>query len=376
MATPLPLAGIRVLEFTHVVMGPVVGLVLADLGAEVIHVEPPGGEATRRLRGFGAGFFSFYNRNKKSVAVDLKDPADRAAVLRLVEEVDVVVENFGPGTFDRLGFSYAALSALNPRLVYCSLKGFLDGPYAERIGVDEVVQMMGGLAYMTGREGDPMRAGTSALDITGGLFGVIAILTALYERTRTGRGKLVRASLYETSAFLMGQFMACITPAEPEIKPMPSRKNVWPIYQLFETSDGPPVFLGVISDRHWQRLCTAYGWDDLAADERYATSAGRADHKAELLPQVVERLAARTHADVVRQALAYNLPHAVVKSPAQLLEDEHLLEGGHLLDTQLVDGTPTRLPRLPIDYGDERFRRAERAPDVGADNAEVLGGVA
>ena len=368
MASTLPLAGVRVLEFTHVVMGPVAGMILGDLGAEVIHVEPPGGEATRRLRGFGAGFFSFYNRNKRSVAVDLKDPTDRAAVLRLVGEVDVVIENFGPGTFDRLGFSYAALSALNPRLVYCSLKGFLDGPYAERIGVDEVVQMMGGLAYMTGREGDPMRAGTSALDITGGMFGVIAILTALYERTRTGRGKHVRASLYETSAFLMGQFMACITPDEPDIKPMPSRKNVWPIYQLFDTADGPPVFLGVISDRHWTRMCEAFGWTDLAADARFATSAGRADHKPELLPQIEARLRALPHAEVVRQSLAHNLPHAVVKSPAQLLEDEHLLAGGHLVDTHLVDGTPTRLPRLPIDYGDERFRRAERAPDVGADN--------
>lgn len=368
MASPLPLAGIRVLEFTHVVMGPLAGMILADLGAEVIHVEPLEGDATRRLTGFGAGFFSFYNRNKKSIAVNLKEPSDKAAVLKLVDEADVVIENYAPDAFDRLGFDYETLNALNPRLVYCSLKGFLDGPYQNRIGVDEIVQMMGGLAYMTGREGEPMRAGSSILDITGGLFGVIAILTALFERTTTGKGKLVRASLYETSAFIMGQFMAAITPERPSVPPMPSREIMWPIYQLFPTLSGKPIFLGVISDRHWRQVCAAFSWSDLAADERFVDSAGRLSLKHILVPQLEQRIAALSYDEVVDTCKTHNLPFAEVKSPAELLDDEHLNIGGHLIPTTLADGTPTRLPRLPIDYGDLNFDKADQAPSLGANN--------
>nr|MCU0564453.1 CoA transferase [Desulfobacterales bacterium] len=156
----LPLEGIRVLAFTHAVMGPAAGMILADLGAEVIHIEPPGGDATRQLRGFGVGYFSYFNRNKKCLAVDLKAPEGRAIILKLAASADILLENFGPGTIERLGYGYAALSALNPRLIYCSLKGFLPGPYENRVAMDEVVQMMGGLAYMTGPSGSPLRAGT------------------------------------------------------------------------------------------------------------------------------------------------------------------------------------------------------------------------
>ena len=164
------LAGIKVVEFTHMVMGPAAGLVLADLGAEVIKVEPVGGDKTRRLRGSGAGYFSMYNRNKKSLAVDLKSPEGKGIALKLIEQADVFIENFRPGALDKLGFGYDALSSLNPQLIYCSEKGFLDGPYAHRTALDEVAQMMGGLAYMTGPPGRPLRAGSSVIDVTGGML--------------------------------------------------------------------------------------------------------------------------------------------------------------------------------------------------------------
>nr|WP_255399457.1 CoA transferase [Oceanicoccus sp. KOV_DT_Chl] len=204
----LPLSGIKVVEFTHMVMGPTVGVILADLGADVIKIEPIQGDNTRRLKGSGAGYFPMYNRNKKSLCVDLKSEQGHQLAERLAAKADVVIENFRPGAMDKLGFGYEQLSALNPRLIYCSLKGFLSGPYQHRTALDEVTQMMGGLAYMTGLPDRPMRAGSSVIDITGGMFGVIGILAALEERHRTGKGKEVVSSLYETTAYMVGQHMA------------------------------------------------------------------------------------------------------------------------------------------------------------------------
>src|SRR5512144_2593649 len=159
--SPLPLSGLRVVEFTHMVMGPTCGMILADMGAEVIKIEPIDGDRTRRLLGAGAGFFPMFNRNKKSMAIDLRNPDGVAAARRLAASADVVLENFKPGTMDKYGLDYAGLAPLNPRLIYVTHKGFLPGPYDHRTALDEVVQMMGGLAYMTGRPGDPLRAGTS-----------------------------------------------------------------------------------------------------------------------------------------------------------------------------------------------------------------------
>ena len=184
--TNLPYEGLRVIEFTHMVMGPTCGMVLADLGAEVIKVEPIGhgrhGDGTRQLLGSGAGFFPMFNRNKKSIALDLQTPEGKEAVLRLIATADVVSENFKPGTMKKLGLDYESLKAINPSLVYVSHKGFLPGPYEHRTALDEVVQMMGGLAYMTGRPGDPLRAGTSVNDIMGGMFGAIGAMAALAQR--------------------------------------------------------------------------------------------------------------------------------------------------------------------------------------------------
>ena len=251
----LPLQNIKVLEFTHAVMGPTTGLLLADMGAEVIHIEPTQGDETRRLKGFGTGYFPFYNRNKKSLAIDIKSKPGQDIIYQMVEGADVVVENFGPGTMDRLGFGYDKLKTLNDKIIYCSLKGFASGPYQNRHAMDEVVQMMGGLAYMTGRPGDPLRAGTSIVDITGGMFGYIGILTALYEREKTGAGKLVKSSLFETTAFLMGQHMAYAAITKVQVPPMPARVSAWSVYKIFNTKDKDQIFIGIISEKHWERFC-------------------------------------------------------------------------------------------------------------------------
>ena len=268
----LPLSGLRVLDFGHTVMGPTAGLILADLGAEVIRIEPVDGDPTRRLKGFGTGYFPFYNRNKQSVAINLKDLRGIEIVKRLLVEADVLVENFGPGTMTRLGLDATQICDEFPRLIYLSLKGFLPGPYEERIALDEVVQMMSGLAYMTGPPGQPLRAGSSVVDIMGGAFGVIAVQAALIERTRTGKGQLVKSALFESAMFLMGQHLAYAAQSDAPVPPMPARVSAWAIYDQFQTSDNATVFMGITSDNHWNRFCAVFNRPDLADDPSLASN--------------------------------------------------------------------------------------------------------
>src|SRR5215472_3962570 len=282
----LPLAGIRVLEFCHTIMGPSAGLILADLGADVIKVEPADGDSTRRLIGFAAGFFATFNRNKRSFAVDLKNAEGRALLYQLAAKADVVLENFAPGTMERLGCGYGDLAQKNPRLIYCALKGFLTGPYEHRPALDEVVQFMAGLAYMTGPPGQPLRAGSSVIDIMGGMFAVIAIQAALRERERTGRGQLVKTALFEATSFLMMQHMVgqAVTGRPPP--PMPAREGAWAVYEPFTTADGEQIFVGINSDRHWRRFCEHFNRPDLLADPALKTNEDRVHARPALLPQV------------------------------------------------------------------------------------------
>ena len=309
-SNPAPLSGLRVVEFTHMVMGPAVGAILVELGAEVIKVEPVGGDATRQLLGSGAGYFSMYNRNKKSVCLDLKNPRGLAIARRLAASADIVVENFRAGTMDKLGLGYDSLAAENPRLIYCSEKGFLSGPYEHRTALDEVAQMMGGLAYMTGPPGRPLRAGTSVIDVTGGMFGVIGILAALEQRHRTGRGQKVASSLFETTVYLVGQHMAQKAVTGQAARPMPVRISAWAIYDVFETRDGEQVFVGVVSDSLWEKFCAAFELRELGANPRLqdelAACAGTGDPAAagardlQAVRQGGSRREARKHRAAVR----------------------------------------------------------------------------
>ena len=366
-----PLEGLKVLEFTHAVMGPTTGLLLADAGADVVHIEPPQGDETRRLKGFGTGYFTYYSRNKRSLAIDIKSPAGRQAILRMIPQADVVVENFGPGTMDRLGFGHEALSALNPRLIYCSLKGFLTGPYEQRHAMDEVVQMMGGLAYMTGRPGDPLRAGTSVIDITGGMFGLVGILLALHERHTTGKGKLVKSGLFETTAFLMGQHMAYGAITREPVPPMPARVSAWSVYRIFRTSDDAQVFIGIISEKHWQRFCEAFGWVDWREDPRLATNNLRIDARDWFLPLLEHRIGALDREQVTQGCERAAIPFSPIARPEDLFDDPQLRERG-LLDTRLPDGSLARLPALPLEYGGERSALRKDPPRIGEQSREVL----
>ena len=374
-----PLAGLRVLEFSHTVMGPTAGLIFAELGADVIKIEPaPNGDHTRGLGGFASGFFAAFNRNKRSVALDLKRPEGQSALHRLAESVDVVIENYGPGTMERLGCGYEVLAARNPRLIYLALKGYLAGPYAHRPALDEVVQFQVGLAYMTGPPGRPLRAGASIIDILGAVFGVVAAQAALRERDTTGRGQRVSSALFESAAFLMGTHMAGIAATGEDMPPMPARRGAWAIYEVFPACDGE-LFIGVTSDQQWERFTEEFSLSHLAADPRLATNFSRAAEREWLIPALKAVLAALPQAEVAKRCERANVSWAPVGKPSDLFEDAHLLATGGLLDVFVSrvggeSGVKVGLPALPIEFGADRARGGIRRqpPRLGEHNAEVL----
>jgi crotonobetainyl-CoA:carnitine CoA-transferase CaiB-like acyl-CoA transferase len=371
----LPLAGLRVLDFGHTVMGPTCGVVLADLGAEVIRIEPPAGDRTRRLGGFGTGFFGTYNRNKTSLAIDLKHPEGRAVLEKLVPTADVLIENFAPDTMERLGLGYEELRRINPRLVYCALKGYLPGPYEKLPALDEVVQMQGGLAHMTGLPGRPMRAGTSVVDIMGGVFGVVGILAALRQREQTGLGQKVQASLFESVAFMVGQHMAAGAVAGERVPPMTARRITWAIYDVFEAADGQ-VFVGVTSDQHWQRLCAAFALPpELAQDPALAGNAGRVAGRNRIMPVLELLFAALPVQAVLDRCRAAFIPCAPVAHPEDLATDPHLLESGIMGETVLSDTVRALLPMTPLHLDGQGMTLRRQPPHTGEGGAAILAGL-
>ncbi len=368
----LPLAGLRVLEFCHTIMGPTAGLILADLGADVIKVEPEVGDSTRRLVGFASGFFAAFNRNKRSIAVDLKTDEGRALLYRLVVTADIVLENYAPGTMDRLHCGYADFSKLNPRLIYCALKGFLSGPYEHRPALDEVVQYMAGLAYMTGPPGQPLRAGASVVDIMGGMFAVIGIQAALRERERTGRGQMIKSALYESTAFLMAQHMAgeAITGRAPP--PMPAREGAWAIYEPFPTKDGEQIFVGLTSDRQWRRFCEEFDRPELLQNPAYKTNEDRVRARPALRPIVAAIVAQHTLAELSELFDRIDIPFAPVAKPGDLFDDPQLNAGGRMLEIAFANGTRAKIPRLPVEIGAHDLKLRRQAPEIGEHTAEIL----
>jgi crotonobetainyl-CoA:carnitine CoA-transferase CaiB-like acyl-CoA transferase len=365
----------RVVEFVHVVMGPSCGLVLADLGAEVIKVEPLDGDHTRKLTASGAGFFPTFNRNKKSFAVDLKSEAGREAVLKLIASADVLTENFRPGAMDKLGFGYEALRRLKPELIYCSLKGFLAGPYENRAGLDETAQMMGGLAYMTGPRGRPLRAGASVNDIMGGMFAAIAILAAVVERRSTGRGQYVKSALFENCAFLVGQHMTEGFMTGKPVVPMPDRIRAWAVYDTFRTSDGELVFVGVVTDTQWKIFCDSFGLADLLADPALKTNPQRVEARPRIIPIVTALFEKLTKQELLERCETLGLPFAPITKPEDLYDDPHLKKSGGLTDITLMNGTKTQVPILPIEMDGRRFRTRLDLPKVGEHTREILDGL-
>ncbi|GAB7548468.1 CaiB/BaiF CoA transferase family protein [Cupriavidus sp. 8B] len=371
----LPLAGVRVVEFTHMVMGPTCGMILADLGAEVIKVEPPGGDKTRNLPGLGIGFFRSFNRNKKSVVIDITTPQGQATAAELVGQCDVLLENFRPGLMEKCGLDYATLSARFPKLIYVSHKGFLPGPYENRLALDEVVQMMGGLSYMTGPKGRPLRAGTSVNDIMGGMFGAIGVMAALRERDRTGKGQEVQSALFENCVFLSSQHMQQFSMTGEPPPPMPSRVSAWSVYDVFTLAEGEQLFIGAVSDKQFNTLCDVLQRPDLAADPELATNAMRVAVRPALLERLGAILKDHRVEELSLKFEAAGIPYAPIMRPEQLLEDPHLKASGGLVPMQTEDGGTTDVVLLPLLMGGRRPGVRMPLPGIGEHNDEILSGL-
>ena len=369
------LSDLKVIEFTHMIMGPAVGLMLADLGADVIKVEPVGGDKTRSLRGAGAGYFPMFNRNKRSICLNIKTESGAKIARELIAEADVFIENMRPGAMDKLGFGYADLQRINPNLIYCSEKGFLNGPYSNRTALDEVAQMMGGLAYMTGPVGRPLRAGASVIDVTGGMFGAIGVLSALHEREKTGRGKHVTAALFETTAFLVGQHMAQFAVTGTPAPPMPARVSAWAIYDSFKTSDDELLFVGVVSDTQWRIFCKAFGFEDWLADGELAENRDRVLRRDVIIPRVQEAFRGYKKDELMATLEPLGLPFAPVSKPEELFDDPHLNAAGGLHELTLSDGAHTKLPALPVQFDEDRLALRSSPPRAGENTSEILNGL-
>lgn len=374
--SPLPLEGLRVVEFTHMVMGPTCGMVLADMGAEVIKVEPIEGDRTRHLLGAGTGFFPMFNRNKKSIAINLHQAEGATVARKLALTADVVLENFKPDTMAKYGLDYAALSAQNPRLIYVSHKGFLPGPYEHRTALDEVVQMMGGLAYMTGRPGDPLRAGSSVNDIMGGMFGAIGALGALIQRGITGKGQEVQSALFENNVFLVGQHMLQYAMTGKAAAPMPARISPWAVYDVFTVKNGEQIFISAVSDAQWTTFCEVFGFTDLKADPRLTSNNDRVRERPTLLPVLRERLAHYSASELTRLMEHNKLPYAPIRKPEELFDDEHLMATGGLADFIVPDGAragqTSQTALFPFTMDGQRLGVRLSPPVLGSHTSELM----
>jgi crotonobetainyl-CoA:carnitine CoA-transferase CaiB-like acyl-CoA transferase len=368
----LPLAGVRVIEFTHMVMGPTHGLVLADLGAEVIKIEPLKGDNTRKLLGSGAGFYPLFNRNKKSLAIDVNTDAGREVIYKLLATADVMAHNFRPQTMAAQGLDYDTVKRLNERIIYVALKGFLPGPYENRTALDEVVQMMGGLAYMTGPVGQPLRAGSSVNDIMGGMFGAIGTLAALMQRRDTGKGQLVESALYENNIWLVAQHMMQFAVTGKAADPMPNRISAWGVYDVFTVKNDEQIFLSAVSDSQWKIFCNAFSYDDFLHDSRLQSNNDRVIAREWLIPQLRIRMAAFTAAELTEIFQRTGLPYAPINKPHDLFDDVHLNESGGLAAMTLPDGRETKVPLLPLQLGGERLALRNDPPALGADTLALL----
>ncbi|KIU50832.1 MULTISPECIES: CoA transferase [Bradyrhizobium] len=368
----LPLEGVRVVEMTHMVMGPTCGMILAQLGAEVIKVEPPAGDKTRSLGGMGVSFFPLFNRGKRSVVLDLARPEDRETMHLLLASADVFLENFRDGQLDKQGLGPEELRAKYPHLIIAGHKGFLSGPYDHRPALDEVVQMMSGLAAMTGTRDKPQRVGSSANDIMGGMFGVISILAALYQKRGGNRnGADIRIGLFENCLFLVAQHMVEYEMTGRKPRSMPEREHAWPIYDIFDTAGGDRIFIGVVTEGHWQSFCREFGLTEFADDPTLRTTTDRIMARDRIIPRVAEVIKRWNVADLSARLDALNICFSPINRPEDLLQDPHVLRPGGLVNNLNADGKPFRVPALPLEWNGHNIGEGLKVPVLGADTEAV-----
>ena len=370
--TGLPLEGVRVVEMTHMVMGPTCGMILAQLGAEIIKVEPPQGDKTRSLGGMGTSFFPLFNRGKRSVVLDFARPEDRETMHRLLASADVFLENFRDGQLEKQGLGAEALRQKYPDLIVAGHKGFLSGPYEHRPALDEVVQMMSGLAAMTGTSAKPQRVGSSANDIMGGMFGAIAILAALFAKRGGAKGGAdIRIGLFENCLFLVAQHMVEFEMTGNRPRSMPEREHAWPIYDIFETAGGGRIFIGVVTEGHWQSFCREFGLQEFLDDPTLVTTTDRILARSRIIPRAAEVIRGWDAAKLSEKLDALNICFSPINRPEDLFDDPHVLRPGGLVNNINADGVPFRVPALPIEWNGANIGEGLKVPVLGADTSAV-----
>jgi crotonobetainyl-CoA:carnitine CoA-transferase CaiB-like acyl-CoA transferase len=369
--TELPLAGVRVVEMTHMVMGPTCGMILAQLGAEVIKVEPSAGDKTRSLGGMGTPFFPLFNRGKRSVVLDFAKAEDRETMHRLLASADVFLENFRDGQLEKQGLAADELRRKHPHLIVAGHKGFLSGPYEHRPALDEVVQMMSGLAAMTGTSEKPQRVGSSANDIMGGMFGVIAILAALYQRRGGAQGADIRIGLFENCLFLVAQHMVEYEMTGVKPRSMPEREHAWPIYDIFETAGGERIFIGVVTEGHWQSFCQAFDLQEFLDNPALRTTTDRILARSKVIPRVAEVIKGWNANELSATLDRLNICFSPINRPEDLFDDPHVLRPGGLVNNTNANGETFRVPALPIEWNGASIGEGLKVPVLGADTEAV-----
>jgi crotonobetainyl-CoA:carnitine CoA-transferase CaiB-like acyl-CoA transferase len=365
------LAGLRVLELTQVMAGPFCGQVLGDMGADVIKVEPPEGDSTRESLGTAA--FLAVNRNKRSVALDLKSPAHQAVLHQLARDADVLLENYRPGVAARLGADWETLSELNPRLIYASVSGFgQTGPYAQRPGYDLIAQGLSGVMSVTGEPGgDPVKCGIPISDLSAGLFCAVAILSAVIARERTGRGQRIDTSLFEGALALSIWETAELWGTGQVPQPLGSAHRLTAPYQALRTADGH-ITVGANNQRLWQRLCEAIGRPELVSDKQFETNEGRMAHRVELVAELEAALAARSTDEWVSVLIDAGVPCGPIHDYRQVFEDEHTQAREMEVRLQHPVEGEIRALGIPAKLSDTPGAIRRPAPLLGEHTAEVL----
>lgn len=373
-----PLAGIRVVEISHMIMGPSAGFFLASLGAEVIKIEPPEGDKTRKLTGMGRGFFPSFNRGKKSVVLDTQTPEGLASLHQIISTADVFLENFRDVSMEKMGLAPDQLQEKYPALIIASCKGFLQGPYENRTAMDEVVQMMTGMAYMTGPKGRPLRIGSSTVDITGGLFTAFGVLAALFKRQQDGQGHQIRTGLFESCLLLVMQHMVQFDLEGTESPPMPNREFSWPIYDIFTTQDHKSIFIGAITGGHWDIVCRLLGLEELLSDARLQTRMEQINHRAWTIPIVAAAVAKYPYAELAPMLEQRGIPFGPVSRPVEMYDDPHVNRPQGLLSSiDKETGQTYRAPGLPLEVdGQALFPKDPNLPAIGEHTAAVLAALA
>lgn len=373
----LPLKGVRVLELSHIVAGPSGGMMLGDLGADVIKIEHPSTGDTARSQANQGNTFYTYNRNKQFLALDLRQAKGKAIFEKLVKQSDIVLDNFAPGAMKRLGLDYSWGSKVNPRIIYCSVKGFLPGPYGDRPFLDELAQMAGGIAYLTGFEGKPMRAGASITDIGAATYGVMGILAALYRREQTGVGDCIEAGLYETVVFWISQY---ITGAQLSGKNPPPRGEQtsgmgkamgWGVYQLFPTKDGTQVFIAVTGNRHWTGLCDALGFDDWKNAPEFNNNRKRTAEKWRIAERITEAVKQLTYEDITARLYKALVPYSPVGTPLSILGDKHMGEADRWMQLKVGDKA-FKVPKMPFSMSGTQDFEAQKQPAFLGEHTDAI----